>query len=159
LTVNFTRPYAHSDLGAMANKKLAEGLKWPDDYNSPDVTFVCRRGATPCVYIQEKFPKATLRQFDDDGQVEQEVLNGNAHVLLSSQPKPAFAIFENPDVVFAPTTDPIQPGNEAFAVRKGDPDALNFFSNWILVNTANGWLDKRHDYWFGGRPWADQIAN
>ena len=34
LTVNFTAPYAHSSLGVMANKELAEGLTWPDDYNS-----------------------------------------------------------------------------------------------------------------------------
>ena len=39
-------------------------------------------------------------------------------------------------------------GDEAFALRKGDRDAVNFFSNWILVNTSNGWLQDTHDYWF-----------
>ena len=158
LTVNFTHPYANSSIGVMANKKMAGGLSWPDDYNSGAVTFVCRRGATPCTYIQNTFPKATLRQFDDQGQTLQEVLNGNAHAMLSSQPTPAFTIFDNPDVVFSPTNGKIDPGNEAFAVRKSDPDALNFFNNWILVNRSNGWLEKTHSYWFGGRPWADQIA-
>lgn len=158
LTVNFTAPYAHSSLGVMASKKVAEGLVWPDDYNSSDVTFVCRRGATPCSYIQQHFPKATLRQFDDQGQTLQEVLNGNAHALLGSQPLPAFTIYDNPDAVFSPNDGKIDPGNEGFALRKGDPDALNFFNNWILVNTSNGWLEERHQYWFGGRPWADQVA-
>jgi len=158
LTVNFTHPYANSSLGVMANKKLAEKLSWPDGYNSADVTFVCRRGATPCVYIQDHFPKATLRQFDDQGQTVQEVLNGNAHVMMSSQPLPAFTIYDHPDVVFAPTQEKIDPGNEAFAVRKGDPDGLNFFNNWILLNRSSGWLEARHQYWFGGRPWADQVA-
>ena len=158
LTVNFSAPYAHSSLGVMASKKAAEGLSWPDDYNNADVTFVCRRGATPCNYIQTNFPKATLRQFDDQGQTLQEVLNGNAHALLGSQPLPAFTVFDNPDAVFSPTDTKIDPGNEAFALRKGDPDALNFFNNWILVNTSNGWLESRHQYWFGGRPWADQLA-
>ncbi|MFK7765377.1 MAG: hypothetical protein AB8B62_19090 [Roseobacter sp.] len=37
-------------------------------------------------------------------------------------------------------------GDEAFGLRKGDPNALNFFSNWILVNTPNGWLQETHDY-------------
>ncbi len=158
LTVNFTAPYANSSLGVMAHKS-AEGKAWPDDYNQPDVTFVCRRGATPCAYIAERFPKAELRQFDDQGQTVQEVLNGSADVLIGSQPLPAFTIFDNPGVVFAPTEEKINPGNEAFAVRKGDPDALNFFNNWILVNRASGWLDARHAYWFGGRPWADLVSN
>lgn len=159
LTVNFTTPYANSSLGVMANKALAEDLTWPDGYNSTEVTFACRRGATPCLYIQENFPKATLRQFDDDGQVEQEVLNGNAHAMLSSQPKPAFAVYDNPEVAFAPTTAKITPNSEAFALRKGDADALNYFNNWIMLNRQSGWLDARHEYWFGGRPWADQVAN
>lgn len=158
LTVNFASPYAHSSLGVVASKKVAADLKWPDDYNSSKVTFVCRRGATPCTYIKETFPKATLRQFDDNGQTVQEVLNGNAHALISSQPLPAFTAFDNPDAAFAPTDAKIDPGNEAFALRKGDPDALNFFNNWVLVNTANGWLAERHAYWFGGRSWADQLA-
>ena len=158
LTVNFSRPYAHSSLGVMASRKIAEGLAWPEGYDAPEVTFACRRGATPCAWIAERFPRATLRQFDDEGQMVQEVLNGAAHAAVSSQPTPAFEIYENPELLFAPTEEPINPGNEAFALRKGDPDALNFFDNWILVNTSNGWLEARHDYWFGGRPWADQLG-
>ena len=158
LTVNFTIPYAHSGQGVAANKQLAEGLQWPDGYNSSDVTFTCRRGATPCNLIQEMFPKATLRQFDDDAQAGQEVLNGNAHAVISSQPKPAYLILDNPDVLFDPAGDNLTRGDEAFALRKGDPDALNFFSNWIRVHTSNGWLQDRHDYWFKTRDWGEQVS-
>jgi len=158
MTVNFTDPYAHSAVGVMAHIGEAEGLAWPGDYNATDVTFSCRRGASPCEYIKKHFPKATLRLFDDQAQVVQEVLNGNATVMLSSQPLPAFTIYDNPEVVYAPTKELIDPSSESFAVRKGDPDALNFFNNWILLRTNDGWLQERHDYWFGGRPWADQLS-
>ena len=43
-------------------------------------------------------------------------------------------------------------------MRKGDPDAINFFDNWILFNTSNGWLAERHDYWFKGNAWKEQVA-
>ncbi len=157
LTVNFTVPYAHSGIGITANRKLADGLAWPEGYNSPTVTLTCRRGATPCTVAQTRFPKATLRQFDDDVQAGQEVLNGNAHAFLSSQPTPAFLILDNPDTLFAPTTENLTRGDEAFALRKGDPDALNFFSNWILVNTSSGWLPTTYDYWFKRREWQSQV--
>lgn len=159
LTVNFSAPYAHASIGVMANISQAEGLAWPEDYNAPEITFVCRRGATPCDYIAASFPKATLRRFDDQAQALQEVLNGNAHAMASTQPLPAFTIFENPEVLFSPTDELIRPSNDAFALRKGDPDALNFFNNWIQLRTGDGWLQARHDYWFGGRPWADQVAD
>jgi polar amino acid transport system substrate-binding protein len=157
LTINFSVPYAHSGMGIAANKELTAGMKWPDDYNSADATFACRRGTTACDAVDLLFPKATARKFDDDSQSAQEVLNGNAHAFVSSYPKPTLLVHNNPDKVFLPTTDNLTRGDEAFGLRKGDPDALNFFSNWILVNTSTGWLGERHHYWFKTTNWADQV--
>jgi polar amino acid transport system substrate-binding protein len=64
--IDFTSPYSTSGQGIAASKQLASKLKWPEGYNSTEVTFTCRRGAAPCKLIEEKWPKATLRQFDDD---------------------------------------------------------------------------------------------
>ena len=90
LTVNFTIPYAHSGQQMAANTELAGGMKTRDDFNSPAVTIACRRGATPCKAAQNMFPKAQVRRFDDDAQAFQEVVNGNAHAMISSAPKPLF---------------------------------------------------------------------
>ncbi len=157
LTVNFTTPYAHSGQQMVASKKAAGGFKLAD-FNDSSVTIACRRGATPCKIAQNTFPKATINRFDDDAQAIQEVRNGNAHAVISSAPKPRFWMLKNPEVLFMPTENNLSTGDEAFALRKGDPDALNFFSNWILVNTSNGWLKERHNYWFTQQDWADQVA-
>ena len=156
LTVNFTAPYAHSGQQMVANIELAEGFAL-SDFNSSDVTISCRRGATPCNIAQNMFPKANLSRFDDDAQAFQEVVNGNSHAMISSAPKPRFWTNRYPDKVFMPIDENLTVGDEAFALRKGDPDALNFFSNWILVNTSNGWLQERHDFWFKTQTWADQV--
>ena len=100
LTVNFTRPYAHSGQQMAANTKLSGSFTSMDDYNDSSVTIACRRGATPCNFAQERFPKASLRQFDDDAQAFQEVVNGNAHAMISSAPKPRFWSEANPDKDF-----------------------------------------------------------
>jgi|TARA_B100000315_G_scaffold223526_1_gene228377 polar amino acid transport system substrate-binding protein len=159
LTVNFTTPYAHSGMGIVANKALAGDLAWPDGYNSSDVTFTCRRGATSCTDTKKIFPKAKLRQFDDSTGVLQEVVNGNAHAVLTSFPKPTDWQSKHPDVLFNPTLEKLTEGDESFAIRKGDPDALNVFSNWIMTKTSNGWLDERWAYWFTTRDWSDQVAD
>lgn len=157
LTINFTIPYSHSGMGIAANRALAADLRWPDDYDSETVTFTCRRGATACSDVARLFPKAVVRRFDDDLQALQEVLNGNAHAVLSSYPKPVEWAGSNPELLFLPTTDNLSQGDEAFGLRKGDPDALNFFSNWIRVNTTSGWLPERYDYWFKTTNWLDQV--
>ena len=160
LTVNFTSPYAHSGQQMAANVKLAGKFKTQEDFNNAKVTIACRRGATPCDAAQTLFPKAQLRRFDDDAQAFQEVVNGNAHAMISSAPKPRFWKDNYPDKIFLPFGGAnLTTGDEAFALRKGDPDGLNFFSNWILYNTSNGWLKERHDYWFKDQSaWKGMVA-
>ena len=156
LTINFTAAYAHSGQQMVANKALADGFSM-EDFDSAKVTIACRRGATPCTAAQNLFPKASLRRFDDDAQAFQEVVNGNAHAMISSAPKPRFWMSKHPTKLFMPTEENLTTGDEAFGLRKGDPDALNFFSNWIVVNTSNGWIKERHDFWFTNQNWADQL--
>ncbi|MEP3846698.1 MAG: transporter substrate-binding domain-containing protein [Paracoccaceae bacterium] len=157
LTVSFSDPYAYSGLTILANNALTEGFAL-EDYNSPDVTFSARRGATPATVIAEMFPEAELLLFDEDGAADQEVLNGNAHATMGAEPSPSTYVRNYPDTVNVPFNQAFQAGGEGFAFRKGDPDAENFFNNWIGVKERTGWLKERHDYWFRGEDWADQVA-
>lgn len=156
LTVNFTVPYAYSGMTILANTAMTEGFTL-EDYNSPDVTFAARRGATPATVIADMFPEATLLLFDEDGAATQEVLNGNAHATMASEPTPSDEARRYPDVLNVPFDQAFQAGGEGFAVRKGDPDALAFFNSWITAKANTGWLKERHDYWFRGDEWADQV--
>jgi polar amino acid transport system substrate-binding protein len=157
LTVNFTIPYARSGVGMAANSKLAGNFKTLQDFNQPSVKLAVRRGVVGATLAQELMPKAELLQFDDDAQVVQEVLNGNAHAFLTSEPKPTFEVLMHPDVLEKPFDGTLNQQSEAFAVRKGDPDAVNFFNNWILYRTQDGWLQQRHDYWFTTRDWVSLV--
>ena len=157
LTVAFSDPYAFSGMTILANKSMTEGFTL-EDYNSPDVTFAGRRGATPAAVIADMFPEAELLLFDEDGAATQEVLNGNAHATMSSEPTPSEGARQYPDVLYVPFNEAFQAGGEAFAFRKGDPDAENFFNNWIGTKTRTGWLKERHDFWFRGEDWKKDVA-
>jgi polar amino acid transport system substrate-binding protein len=156
LTVNFTQPYAYSGLTILANTAMTEGFTL-EDYNSPDVTFAARRGGTPASTITQMFPEAKLLLFDEDGAATQEVLNGNAHANMQAEPTPSIEARRYPDTLSVPFDQTFLATGEGFALRKGDPDALNFFNNWIAVRQANGWLKERNDYWFKGNDWEDQV--
>ena len=157
LTVNFSEPYAYSGMTILANKALTEGFAL-DDYNSADVTFAARRGATPATVIAEMFPEAELLLFDEDGASSQEVLNGNAHATMATEPYPSSEARRYPETLTVPFEKTFLATGEAFAYRKGDPDATNYFNNWISIHWKNGWLQERNDYWFRGNDWADQVV-
>jgi polar amino acid transport system substrate-binding protein len=153
LKVNFSIPYDETGMSLVANKKLAAGFKTLEDFNHKGVILSVRLGATPVAAAKKYMPKAELRQFDDESQAIQEVVNGRAYAMVASAPLPAFLALKYPRSLFLPlkgtfTREPI-----GFAVRKSDFDTLNFFNNWITVVKAEGWLKEKKHYWFETRDW------
>ncbi|MFT5112863.1 MAG: polar amino acid transport system substrate-binding protein [Parasphingorhabdus sp.] len=159
-TVNFSVPYAFSTISLSANKKLADGFTSFDDFNKPNVTLAVRRGSSNVEWMKKHFPNAEYTYFDSDPLAFQEVLNGNAHGVVSAEPKPSLYTLANSDTLFKPFGDEkfnFYPGG--FAVRKGDPDFLTFLNTWIQLHTSNGWLKERNAYWFETDGWFGEIEN
>lgn len=158
LKVNFTIPYEYSGMSMVANKKLAQGFDSLENFNTPSVTLSARTGATSVQAAKRFMPRATLRLFDDEAQALQEVLIGKAHAMIASAPFPAHQTIRHANKLFLPlgtstfTKEPI-----GFAIKKGDPDFLNFLNNWIIVTSSEGWLEARFDYWFNTLEWEKQL--
>jgi polar amino acid transport system substrate-binding protein len=153
LKVNFSIPYDYTGMSIVAHKKLAAGFKKLEDFNSPAVSIAVRTGTTAAAAVQRFTPKAKAKLFDDESQAMQELLLGRVHAVVASAPLPAFQALSHADRLFLPlkgdfTREPI-----GFAVRKGDPDSLNFLDNWIRVVEAEGWLRDRKRYWFETKEW------
>ncbi len=102
LKVNFSIPYDESGMSIVANRKTAAGFSRLDDFNRKGVVVAVRLGATPVAAAKKYMPNAELRQFDDESQAIQEVLNGRAHAMVASAPLPAFLALKYPDRLFLP---------------------------------------------------------
>jgi polar amino acid transport system substrate-binding protein len=157
-SVLFTTPYSHSGVQVAASKALAGDFSKIEDFDSRRVKIAARRGAFTVQVARETFPKAKVLQFDDDAQAFQEVLNGNAHAVIASSPKPEHEAVKHADALFIPFSERLSKGNEAFAVRLGEEDKKAFFDKWIQARTDDGWLKERYEYWFSTLDWQDQIA-
>lgn len=158
IKVNFSDPYEFSGMSLVANRSLAGDIEGLEGFNRADMTIVARIGTTAAAAARKHLPNAQILLFDDEGQALQEVLNKRAAAMVSSQPFPEFQALKYADKLTLPlagetfTREPI-----GFAVRKGDPDFLNFLNNWIRVRQADGWLEERYRYWFTTRDWQDRV--
>lgn len=157
LKVNFSIPYDYSGMAIVAHKEKAAGFNSLADFNRPDVEIACKLGTTAVTAVKKYIPKAKLRLFDDEAQAYQELRNGQVYAVVGSAPRPAYEAIQYPETMFLPlkgnfTKEPI-----GFAVRKGDFDTLTFFNNWITIVSHEGWLQERHEYWFGSREWASLL--
>ncbi|NNG01672.1 MAG: transporter substrate-binding domain-containing protein [Desulfobacteraceae bacterium] len=157
LKVNFSIPYDYSGMSIVANKKLAAGFSSLEDFNKKEVVIAAKLGTTAVMASKKSMPNATLRLFESEAQVYQELLNGRAHAVVESAPTPAYYSLKYPDKLFLPISGTFTKEPIGFALRKGDPDSLNYFNNWIGYVMAEGWLQERKQYWFETRDWEDQI--
>jgi polar amino acid transport system substrate-binding protein len=157
LKVNFTIPYYSTGQDMVAHSELAAGFDEIEDFNKPEVTIAARTGTTAASAAEKLFPEAKLVLFDSEPLALQELLNGRAHAWVSMAPKPAFEAARHEDKLFRPLDHTLTTEPNAFAVRKGDPDALSYFGSWIRVVRAEGWIEERYHYWFETRDWEDRI--
>ena len=157
LKANFTIPYEFSGMSLAANAKVAPGRTSLEEFNNPDTIIAVRLGTTAEKATKEYLPKATLRQFNDEAQVVAELLTGRVQAMVASAPLPEQTVAKYPDTLYLPLDETFTKEPIGFAVRKGDPDFLNFLNNWILVKDYQGWLKARYEYWFRTMDWRDQV--
>jgi polar amino acid transport system substrate-binding protein len=77
--------------------------------------------------------------------------------VVANAPTPAFQVLKYPEELFLPLAETFTKEPIGFAVRKGDPDTLNFFNNWITYVRLEGWLKERKHYWFETKDWESRI--
>ena len=154
LTVNFSRTYNRTGTMIATSQKLAGDFRDLEDFNKSDVIMACRRGSTACDKVRKFTSKAKWIFFDDEQLALQEVLNGNAHGVPSSWPQVTLWVHLNQNELHSPITSPITPNPAGLAMRKGDPDFLNFINNWIEWN--EDFLAQRRQYWFGTLDWLKE---
>lgn len=157
LKINFSEPYDFAAIEVMANKEKTKDMKFPEDYNKPEVVIAVRSGSTPAAVAKKMFPNATIRPFDDEAPAVQDVISGRSHLMLSSAPLPAQSVIKNPDILYQPTMDSLSRQPVGFGVLKGDFDTLNVLDNWVRIAEEEGWLQDRRNYWFRGTEWESQV--
>ncbi|NDV27915.1 transporter substrate-binding domain-containing protein [Desulfovibrio sp. JC010] len=157
LKVNFSDPYEFSGMSIVANKDVAPGKSSLKSFNNADTRVSVRLGTTAEKAAKNFLPKANILKFNDEAASIQELLNGKAACLVASNPLPENLVKKYPGKLYLPlksdfTSEPI-----GFAVRKGDPDFLNYLNNWIRVCNSEGWLEARYNYWFKTEDWKSQV--
>jgi len=155
--VNFSIPYYSTGMSLVADKTKAAGFSRLEDFNKAGVIIVARIGATAADAVKKYLPKAELRLFDEEPQACQELLNGRAHALVSTAPLPATLALKNPDKLYLPLKESFTKEPNGFALRKGDPDTLNFVNSWISIVQAEGWIQERYHYWFETVDWEARL--
>jgi polar amino acid transport system substrate-binding protein len=156
LKINFANPYISVGQTMIVNKKHA-GKTWKD-LDKPEYTIATKLGVTGEIATRKMFKKAKIRTFETEADAAQEVLNGNADAFVYDKPYNAIFFaqkkatgkivhFDN-DLTYEPL---------GWAIRKGDPDFINWLNNFLNQAKHDGTYDRIYKKWFEKDAWLKKV--
>ena len=157
LKVNFSQPYASSGVGLASNIALTEKVKSLKDLQKSTVNIGAVAGTVGESVAKRVFKQSTLKLFSSVEEAGDALVKGDVHALAISNPQPKFMSLNNPGVIDSPLSKPLLNSREAFAIRKGDMDFLQFLNAWVVAHEADAWLASTRHYWFETLRWQDMV--
>ena len=147
LKVNFCEPYYYIGQCLLINKKGKDKFKSYKDLNKKGVIITSKLGTTGSFTAERLMPKATYRFFKTEAEAALQVANGVADAFIYDEPQVRVNAAKYKDTtigLFEPLTyEPL-----AWAIRKGDPDFLNFLNNFLRQTHGDGRWDQLKQKWF-----------
>jgi len=157
LRVNFANPYIVVGQTVLVNKKHEGVVKSYKDLNDPKYIVTSRLGTTGHEAIKRLLPKAECKTFEAEAEAAMEVLNGKADAIVYDLPFCAAFYTQHGGKNMIFLDEPFTYEPLAWAVRKGDPDFLNWLNNFLRQVRNDGRYDKMYNKWIASMDWLQEI--
>jgi polar amino acid transport system substrate-binding protein len=157
LKVNFADPYIVVGQTAMVNIKHKDAVKSYKDLNNPKYTIVSMLGTTGEQAVKRMLPKATYKSFEVQTEAALEVLNGKADAMVYDLPFCASFMAKQGEGKLIFLDEPFTYEPLAWAIRKGDPDFLNWLNNFLRQMQNDGRYEKIYNKWIASTDWQKDV--
>lgn len=155
LRINFANPYISVGQTLLVANKHA-GKSWRD-LDTPNHTIVTKLGVTGEIATRRMFRRAQIRTFETEADGAQELLNGNADAFVYDKPYNAIFMAEKGKGKIIHLEDELTYEPLGWAIRKGDPDFLNWLNNFLTQMKGDGRYDRIYDRWFNDDAWLKRV--
>lgn len=156
LQINFVDPYVVVGQTILVRKGDEAKIKSYKDLNDPKFTVSTKLGTTADFATKKLIPNATLKLFETEAEAVLEVSSGKADAFVYDLPYNAIYFGQNADKL-AHIAEPFTYEPLAWAIRKGDPDFLNWLNNWLRQIKGDGTYDEIYARWFKNTDWLATV--
>jgi len=157
LKINFADPYIIVGQTILLNTKNAGKVKSYKDLNNPKYTVASKLGTTGEQAIKRLIPKAKYKSFESESEAALEVLNGKADATIYDLPFCATFMAQQGAGKLIFLDEPFTFEPLAWAIRKGDPDFMNWLNNFLRQVKNDGRYAKIYDKWIRSTDWIKEI--
>jgi polar amino acid transport system substrate-binding protein len=157
LKINFADPYIIVGQTILLNKKHEGTVKSYKDLNDPKYVVTSKLGTTGEQAIKRLIPKATYKSFEVESEAALEVLTGKADATVYDLPFCATFMAQRGEGKLVFLDEPFTYEPLAWAIRKGDPDFMNWLNNFLRQMKNDGRYDQIYNKWIKSTDWISEI--
>ncbi len=160
LKVNFANPYIVVGQTIMMKKSLAGKIKTAKDLDKPEYTVVTKLGVTGEIATRKFFKKAKILTFETEADAASEVLNGKADAIVYDQPYNVLFMSDKGAGKLIHLDTPLTYEPLGWAIRKGDPDFLNWLNNFLRQMKEDkvvNFHDNLYKKWLVDTKWLKRV--
>ncbi len=153
----FANPFMTVGQTILLNRKHAGQVRSYQDLNDPQYIVVSKPATTGEEAVRKFMPRCRYQPADTEYEGAAMVLNGEADAFVYDQPFNAlfFAMHGKDSLIFLSETFTVEP--LAWAIRKNDPDFLNWLNQFLEEIKADGRYDKIYNKWFNQTDWMKYV--
>jgi len=157
LKINFADPYIIVGQTILLNQKHAGKVTSYKDLNNSEFIVTSKLGTTGEQAVKRLIPKCTYKSFETEPEAALEVVNGKADafvydlpycVVFMAQQGAGKLVFLDKPFTFEPL---------AWAIKKGDPDFMNWLNNFLSQIRNDGRYDRIYNKWITGTNWIKNV--
>jgi polar amino acid transport system substrate-binding protein len=156
LKVNFADPYIIVGQTILVNKKYEGVVKSYKDLNDPKYTLTSKLGTTGEQAIKRMIPKATYKSFEVETEAALETLNGKADATVYDLPFCVVFMAQQGSGKLVFLDEPFTYEPLAWAVRKGDPDFINWLNGFLRQVKNDGRYETIYNKWIKSTDWIKE---
>lgn len=151
--VDFAKPFMTVGQTVLLNARHENKVRSYNDLNDPTYIIVSKPGTTGEEAVKRLIPRAVYRTADTESEGAMMVLNGVADAFVYDFPFNAVFIAMNPSDQLVFLDKPFTEEPIAWAIRKNDPDFLNFLNKFLARIKVDGRFDQIYQKWFLSSDW------
>jgi len=157
LKINFADPYIIVGQTILLNPKHKGAVKSYKDLNDPKYVVTSKLGTTGEQAIKRMIPKATYKSFEVESEAALEVLTGKADATIYDLPFCAVFMAQQGAGKLIFLDKPFTYEPLAWALRKGDPDFLNWLNHFLRQIKNDGRYDRVYNKWIKSTDWIKEV--
>lgn len=117
------------------------------DINKPSATVIVNPGGSNERFVRANLPQAKIVVFQDNVTIFDEILKGNADVMISESVETLVQQKLRPGLCAVNPDKPLQYGEMAYMVPRGDVSMKAWIDTWLHLSKESGEYGKIVDKW------------